>query len=617
MMLDARFRCALWLTDVECNMANENNNSAAAVPVRFQWIDAAAVALLFATAAMIYGARLSRLPIVGEESRWGTAAREMLASGDWIVPRQQGHVFAERPPMTIWAMAAVGWLRGDVDPIAVRLPSVIAVVLTTLLIYGYARMCLSRFAAWTGALAYTSMAQVVQIGRMGESEALFTLLVSASLLLWHLGYLREWRPLVTWSLGFGFAALAALVKGPQGPIYFVAIVAIYLAMQRDWRYFVTWQAATGSLVFFAIVLAWQIPFYLATDWKTSVATWTGLTQDRLYLSGLASHMVAMPLETFACLLPWSPLLAALANRRTRTLLSSYEAVVRFLLIGMAVAYPSVWIAAGGRGRYFMPLYPCMAVLIALVIDRCSLAARGDYPRRAWHQFLLLCGTLIVVSGLVFGGASAPAAQWAQALCQPRWFGIGYGIAGLVATYALWHCYRSAQGGTRFVAITAIVAMVGLAATGLMINVDVARWNDVTEAVAQLKEKLPPGAKLVSLSPIEHRFAFYYETPITQLDWPTSIDNLPSDVEYFCFMRNPGDSASKRKSGRGRSWTTTPGTLPFAWEEVASIYSEREVSGDRPRSVVLGRVVRPLRAEATDVTLPRGAISQQPLATSRK
>lgn len=598
-------------------MSNEENIHAGVTPVRFQWIDAATVALLLAAVSIIYGARLSRLPIVGEESRWGTAAREMLASGDWVVPRQQGHVFAERPPMTIWAMAAVGWLHGVVDPIAVRLPSVIAILLTTLLIYAYARMCLSRFAAWTAALAYASMAQVVQIGRMGESEALFTLLVSASLLLWHLGYLRQWRPLVTWSLGFGFAALAALVKGPQAPVYFVVIVAIYLIIQRDWRYFVSWQAAAGSLLFFAIVLAWQIPFYLATDLKTSVATWTGLTQDRLYLRGLAAHLAIQPLESFACLMPWSPLLVAFASRRTRALLAPHTSVVRFLLVGMVVAYPSVWIAAGGRGRYFMPLYPCVAVLVALVIDRCSLAVRGDYPRRAWHQFLLLCGTLIVISGLVFGGASAVAAQWALALCQPRWFGVAYGVAAIVAVFALWRCYRSTRERTRFAAITAIVAMVGLASTGLMINVHVAHWNDVTDAVAQLKEQLPPGAKLVSLSPIEHRFAFYYGAPITQLDWPTSIDDLPPGVEYFCFMRNPGDSAIKRKSGRGRSWTTTPGTLPFVWEEIASIYSEREVSGDRPRSVVLGRVVRPLRADVTDVTLPHGTISRQPLATSQK
>ena len=59
-----------------------------------------------------------------------------------------------------------------------------------------------RFAAFVAALAYASMGQVLQIGRMGESEALFTLLVSASLLLWHLGYMRGWPPLATWSIGF-------------------------------------------------------------------------------------------------------------------------------------------------------------------------------------------------------------------------------------------------------------------------------------------------------------------------------------------------------------------------------------------------------------------------------
>ena len=214
------------------------------------WLDdVAAVTLLLAIVSTIYGARLGQLPIVGEESRWGTAAREMLASGDWIVPRQQGHVFAERPPLTIWAIAVTGWLRGQVDPIAVRLPSVIAIVLTTLLIYGYARSCVSRFAAWVGALAYATLAQVVQIGRMGESEALFTLLFGGSLLLWHLGYMKRWPPLVTWSLGFGFAALAAMVKGPQAPIYFVAIITVYLLMRRDWRYCASWQAAAGVCCF--------------------------------------------------------------------------------------------------------------------------------------------------------------------------------------------------------------------------------------------------------------------------------------------------------------------------------------------------------------------------------
>jgi hypothetical protein len=69
------------------------------------------------------------------------------------------------------------------------------------------------------------------------------------------------------------------------------------------------------------------------------------------------------------------------------------------------------------------------------------------------------------------------------------------------------------------------------------------------------------------------------------------------------MRNPGDTAAQRIAGRGRTWTTTPGTLPFAWEEVASICVERRIRGGE-RTVVLGRVLRPLRAMVSDATVPQ-------------
>jgi hypothetical protein len=297
-------------------------------------------------------------------------------------------------------------------------------------------------------------------------------------------------------------------------------------------------------------------------------------------------------------------------------LADHAAVVTFLLTALAVAYPTVWIAAGGRGRYFMPLYPCAAVLIGITIDRCSHAAFTNYPRRAWHQYLLLCVMLIVASSLIFGVTSALPGEWSQVLCQPRWFGIGYAVAAAFAAYALWRCYRAATEWTRYVAVAAIASIVGLATTGLMINVDVAHWNDMTVAVADLKDKIPAAENLVSFSPIEHRFAFYFGDPIPELNWPLQVNDLPPKVDYFCFMRNPGDTAASRASGRGRTKTTTPGTLPFAWEEVASIYSEREVSGERPRSVVLGRVVRPIRAEISDVTVPQMAAGQRRLVAGQ-
>ena len=38
----------------------------------------------------VYFTRIGQPPLRGEESRWSLCAREMLLTGDWIVPHQQG-----------------------------------------------------------------------------------------------------------------------------------------------------------------------------------------------------------------------------------------------------------------------------------------------------------------------------------------------------------------------------------------------------------------------------------------------------------------------------------------------------------------------------------------------
>jgi 4-amino-4-deoxy-L-arabinose transferase-like glycosyltransferase len=481
-------------------------------------------------------------------------------------------------------------------------------MLTSILVYFYARSLASQFAALVGGLIYATMGQVLQIGRLGESEALFALFVSASLLLWHLGYSRGWPTLATWCTGFGCAALAALVKGPQAPIYFVSITAVYLVVRRDWRFLFCWQYAAGATVFASIIAAWQIPFYLATDWPTVKATWSGLAADRFQLGGLAKHAVTYPLETFACLLPWSPLLVALLKRETRELLSGFRTITTFVYTSVVVAYPTVWLASGARGRYFMPLYPLIAVLIALVIERCSTALIGRYPRRAWHQFLLLCGTLVGIGGLTIGVTGILAAGNVSVLYQPRWFSLVFACVAGGVVLVLWKSYRVPRRFVPMIAVLTLATFVGGAYTGLVINVNTARWNNPAAAIADVKQSLPADTTLVSFTPIEHRFAYYYEVPIPELDWPLQLSDVPENVDYFCFIRSPGDTAESRAAGRGRTWTRTPGTLPFAWEEVTSLNVERRLRDKR--TVVIGRVIRPLRAEISDATHPHASTAQR-------
>jgi hypothetical protein len=251
----------------------------------------------------------------------------------------------------------------------------------------------------------------------------------------------------------------------------------------------------------------------------------------------------------------------------------------------------------------MPLYPVVAVLIGLIVERCATATASTYPYRAWRQFLTLSAVLIAIAGIVVGASGVLPGDAANWLYQPRWFEIVFGIVAVAAVYALWKCYRSQNLFTPVLAVATIALFAGIGFAGLMVNVNSARWNDLTTAVAELKSHLPKETALVSFSPIEHRFAYYYALPIEEYDWPISLADVPADVEYFCFMRYAGDTAERRISGRGRTWTKTPGTLPFAWEELMTFCVERRINPTAPY-VVLARVVRPLRAEISDVTVPR-------------
>ena len=559
--------------------------------------------VLIAIVASIFSWRIADRPLIGEETRYGTAAREMIASGDWLVFRQQDQVFAERPPATVWTVAIAGLVRGKVDVVAVRLASVIATIMTCVLLYVYVRSFASAFAAFTAGLIFATMGQVLQIGRLGESEPFFAFLVSASLLLWHLSYLKRWSPMLTWSIGFGLAAVGALVKGPQAPVYFVAVTGLYLLVRRDWRFLFSWQTVAGGIVFVAILAAWQVPYYLVTDFDSVVATWMGLAKDRIKPDGLLAHMAKFPIETLVCLLPWSPLLFGLFYRQTRERLSQLSPIVCFLIVAFVATYPSVWFAVGARGRYFLPLYPCFAALIALVIDRCSTADLGTPARRNWNRYLASIGVITGAFGIASISAGVLPVSWAGSIHQPRWFAV---LFGAICLFTSWICFRFCQKGTdrmRLASVLSIGLVSGIVSAGALINANASSWNNPTAQIIELKSHVPPFEKMVSLGPIDHRFDFYYNSPIKQLPWPTAEAPLPDDVEYFVFTRRPQDTPQERAAGRGRSWFTTVGTVPFQWEELASINCNRMIRENPRCMIVLGRKIQPSRV-AVDVTQPR-------------
>ncbi len=53
-------------------------------------------------------------------------SREMLQTGDWVVPRFGGLPRLKKPPLAYWCAASVSWILGEHAPWTARLPFAIS-----------------------------------------------------------------------------------------------------------------------------------------------------------------------------------------------------------------------------------------------------------------------------------------------------------------------------------------------------------------------------------------------------------------------------------------------------------------------------------------------------------
>ena len=74
---------------------------------------------------------------------------------------------------------------------------------------------MSRFCAFTAALAFATMLQVMELGRTAETDLVLTVFLTAGLFGWHYFYEIRKMPTAAWTLGYAAVALATLTKGPQ------------------------------------------------------------------------------------------------------------------------------------------------------------------------------------------------------------------------------------------------------------------------------------------------------------------------------------------------------------------------------------------------------------------
>jgi 4-amino-4-deoxy-L-arabinose transferase-like glycosyltransferase len=122
-----------------------------------------------------------------EEGTNAEIARDILTRGDFLQPYVYGIRWHEKPSLLAWLIAAFATVTGGVNEWSARLPTMLSVLFTALMVQAVTRRYASLSASLFAALAFIFCPLLLQKLTVAEPDTLVTALSFAALVVWWSG----------------------------------------------------------------------------------------------------------------------------------------------------------------------------------------------------------------------------------------------------------------------------------------------------------------------------------------------------------------------------------------------------------------------------------------------
>ncbi|MGC2256954.1 MAG: glycosyltransferase family 39 protein, partial [Candidatus Sulfotelmatobacter sp.] len=189
------------------------------------------------------------------DSTHAEAAREMLATHDFVTLKINGNRYLEKAPLMYWVVALSYFFFG-VNEFAAHLPVAVSMLLLVLLAMRWARRAFGDRAAIYAGLFISTAAGCYLFTRILIPESILSLFIAASFYCFATA-LEDgdaWR----WYGGYACMALAVLTKGLLAIVVVGLALLLYAAISGEWRRWREFRLFTGTLLFLAIAAPWHI-----------------------------------------------------------------------------------------------------------------------------------------------------------------------------------------------------------------------------------------------------------------------------------------------------------------------------------------------------------------------
>ncbi len=347
---------------------------------------------------------LTYMPIGNHEAYVAVTARNMLKTGELVIPYLNGEPRLNKTPLCYWITTGIGKVAGGINDFNTRLPSALLAILSAAAIFYFVREQLGFRIAALSAIIWSTTLCYVRYSHTGRPEMALCTFVAIAMLSFYAGIKTEIRKKQIWFMIVFWVsfALAMLAKGPAPLPLIAPALFLYFLVFKQWKLIPKLLPFAGVLIFLLIVLPW--PIAVLKHLPNAAEVWNKEFIGRAegeYASGNkpfyyyfeVMFVLMIPYCAFIPMALTAPFFKIWKEKRDALWYHWF-----WFLAGVLV----MSVCGGKRQHYILPMMPAMAVMAGIILND-LIFARKAYDKKFALTFIYghIIAAVIVAGGFIF------------------------------------------------------------------------------------------------------------------------------------------------------------------------------------------------------------------------
>ncbi|MFA5292399.1 MAG: glycosyltransferase family 39 protein [Phycisphaerae bacterium] len=335
--------------------------------------------------------------IGNHEAYVGVTARNMISSGNWIVPMFNGEARLNKTPLSYWLVATAGKTAGRVNDFIVRLPSAVLAVVCAIAIFYFVSDWLGFRTGILSALVWSTSLCYMRYSHTGRPEMALAVFVTIAMLSFYSAIKTQERRkqiyfiLIFW-ISFAFAMLA---KGPAPLPLIIPAIFIYFLIFKRWKLIPKLLPIAGVILFLLIVMPW--PAAVLMKEPASLEIWKNEFLGRAageYAAGSKPFYYYFGVM-FLFFLPFSAFIPFAITAPFYKIWEERRDAIIYLWLWFFAGVAVMSFCGGKRQHYILPMMPAMAAMTGIILDD-MLFVHKSYNKKFAKIFLAVYLVLVAI-----------------------------------------------------------------------------------------------------------------------------------------------------------------------------------------------------------------------------